>query len=179
MMGILYVNEIVGHEREIDELNRLAKATKSIRMYKRYSVVIKHFQGFTNRKIAEMENLEEHTVSNYIKNYKMKGIDGLIMKHSPGAKRKLNLEQQKMIVYVVTNNTLDQVGFECKQNRTIEVIRQWVIREFNITMSHRGMADVLYRLNLSYTRPTYVMAKADKNKQEKFKNDFEELKKMP
>ena len=74
MMGILYVNEIVGHEREIDELNRLAKATKSIRMYKRYSVVIKHFQGFTNRKIAEMENLEEHTVSNYIKNYKMKGI---------------------------------------------------------------------------------------------------------
>lgn len=30
-------------------------------------------------------------------------------------------------------------------------------------------------LNLSYTRPTYVMAKSDKTKQEKFKNDFEEL----
>lgn len=46
-------------------------------------------------------------------------------------------------------------------------------------MCHRGMAEVLYRLNLSYTRPTYVMKKADKNKQEKFKNYFEELKKMP
>lgn len=39
------------------------------------------------------------------------------------------------------------------------------------------MAEVLYRLNLSYIRPTYVLAKADKKKQEQFKNNFEELKK--
>jgi len=58
------------------------------------------------------------------------------------------------------------------------LVRQWVIKEFNIKMSHRGIAYVLHRLNLSYTRPTYVLAKADKEKQEKFKNDFEVLKKM-
>ena len=177
-MDILTLKKIEGHDSEIEELNRLAKATKSIRMYKRYSVILKHFQGLTNRKIAEMENLEEHTVSIYIKNYNAKGIDGLAMKRSPGAKRKLNPEQEKMIVDVVTNKTPDQVGFECRKNWTIELIRQWVIKEFNVTMCHRGMAEVLYRLNLSYTRPTYVMKKADKNKQEKFKNDFEELKKM-
>ena len=34
------------------------------------------------------------------------------------------------------------------------------------------------RLNLSYTRPTYVLAKSDKEKQEKFKQDFEVLKKI-
>ena len=38
------------------------------------------------------------------------------------------------------------------------------------------MSEVLYRLNLSYTHPTYVMKKVDKNKQEKFKNNFQELK---
>lgn len=161
-MDILTINKIEGHEIEIEELKRLAK---SIRMYKRYSVILKHFQGFTNHKIAEMEDLEEHTVSIYIKNYKTKGIDGLAMKRSPGAKRKLNPEQEKMIVEVVTNKTPDQVGFKCKKNWTIELIREWVIKEFNVTMSHRGMAEVLYRLNLSYTRHTYVMAKADKNKQ--------------
>ena len=80
---------------------------------------------------------------------------------------------------VITNKTPDEVGFEGRKNWTIELIRQWVIKEFNITMSHRGMAEVLYRLNLSYTSPTYVLAKADKEKQEKFKNDFEELKKTP
>ena len=56
------------------------------------------------------------------------------------------------------------------------MIRQWVIKEFNVTMCHIGMVEVLYRLILSYTSPTYVMKEADKNKQEKFKNDFEELK---
>lgn len=39
------------------------------------------------------------------------------------------------------------------------------------------MADVLYRLNLSYTRPTHVLKNADPIKQEKFKEDFEVLKK--
>lgn len=99
------------------------------------------------------------------------------MKRSPVAKRKLNLEQEKMIVDVITNKTPAQVGFECRKNWTIELIRQLVIKEFNVIMCHRGMAEVLYRLNLSYTCPTYVMKKADKNKQEKFKNDFKELKK--
>lgn len=127
-MDTLTINKIEGHESEIEELKRLAKATKSIRMYKMYSAILKHFQGFTNRKVVEIENLEEHTVSVYIKNW------------------------------------------------TIELIRQWVIKQFNIIMCYRGMAEVLYGLNLSYTRPTYVMAKADKNKQEKLKNDFEELK---
>lgn len=177
-MDILVLNKIEGYENEIETLNRLAKATKSVRMYKRYFVVLKNFQGLTNRKIAEMENLEEHTVSIYIKNYKAKGKDGLAMKRSPGAKRKLNPEQEKIIVDVVTNKTPDQAGFECRKNWTIELIRQWVIKAFNVTMCHRGMAEVLYRLNLSYTRPTYVMAKADKHKQEIFKNDFEELKKI-
>lgn len=39
------------------------------------------------------------------------------------------------------------------------------------------MADVLYRLNLSYTRPTYVLKNAAHVKQEKFKEAFEVLKK--
>ena len=39
------------------------------------------------------------------------------------------------------------------------------------------MLQVLYRLDLSYTRPTYTLAKADPEKQEAFKQDFEVLKK--
>ena len=39
------------------------------------------------------------------------------------------------------------------------------------------MAVILHRLNLSYTRPTYVLKKADPEKQEIFKFDFEALKK--
>lgn len=42
-MEVLDFNKINGHEKEVNELIRLAKATKSVRMYKRYAVVLKHF----------------------------------------------------------------------------------------------------------------------------------------
>ncbi|EQB88151.1 hypothetical protein M918_24865 [Clostridium sp. BL8] len=55
---------------------------------------------------------------------------------------------------------------------TIELIRQWTISQFDIELCHSAMSIVLRRLNLSYTRPTYVLAKADKEKQEDFKKRF-------
>lgn len=167
----------IKHEEKINELKSALKSTKSIRMYKRYSVLLRHYEGFTNKRIAEMESLELHAVGIYIKNYESKGLSGLEMKHSTGAKRKLNKEQESRIVELVTNNTPEEVGFESRKNWTIEIIRQWVIREFGVAMCHRGMAGVLYRLNLSYTRPTYVLKKADKQKQEVFKENFKTLKK--
>lgn len=178
-MDILVLNKITGHENEINEIKNALKNTKNIRLYKRYSVLLKHFDGFTNRQIAKMENIDEHTVSIYIKNYKSKGLEGLNIGHGGGASRKINEEQEKTIVETITTKTPEDFGFESKKNWTIELVRQWIIKEFNITMSHRGIAYVLHRLNLSYTRPTYILAKADKEKQEKFKNDFEVLKKMP
>jgi transposase len=178
-MGSLIQNNINGHDEEIRELRMALKRTKEIRMHKRYSIVLLHFQGFTNKKIAEMEGLEPHAVGNYIKNYILNGLSGLEMKHSTGANRKLDKKQEIHMVEVIMNNTPDEVGFEGRKNWTIEIIKQWCINEFNIEMSHSGMATVLHRLNLSYTRPTYVLAKADKVKQETFKKDFEILKKTP
>lgn len=166
-------------ERSIAELKEAIKNTKNVRMYKRYAVVMKHFENYTNIEIAEMFSLEKHAVGNYIKAYKSNGIEGLEMKYSPGAPPRLNKEQEKILVEIVTQKTPDEVGFECRKNWTIEIIRQWVIKTFNIFMSHSGMAEVLHRLNLSYTRPTYVMKKADKEKQEEFKRNFESLKKTP
>lgn len=164
-------------KHEISELKNALNQTKNIRLYKRYSVLIKHFYGFTNKKIAQLEDIDEHTVGIYIKNYKLKGLDGLKIAHGGGAVRKINSQQEKILLEIVTTKTPEDVGFESRLNWTIELIRQWVIKEFNIKMSHRGIAYVLERLNLSYTRPTYVLAKADPKKQEQFKNNFEDLKK--
>ena len=71
------------------------KHTKSVRLDKRYSVLLKHFDGFNNRKIAEMENIDEHTVAAYIKNYKSKGLDGLNIAHGGGASKKSMKRKKK------------------------------------------------------------------------------------
>ena len=173
------MNTKVFNQESIFELETAMKNTKSVRMYKRYSVVLKHFQGLNNKTIAQIDCLEEHTVGNYIKNYKSEGIDGLAMNKSSGCPRKLTSAQEKKLVDVITNNTPDEVGFNSRKNWTIKLAQDWVLKNFKIDIKHSSMGVILHRLNLSYTRPTYVLAKADKEKQEKFKNDFETLKKTP
>ena len=69
----------------------------------------------------------------------------------------------------ITTKIPEDVGLESKKNSTIELVRQWVIKEFNIAMSHSGIAYVLHRLNLSYARPTYVLAKVDKENKNNLK----------
>lgn len=164
---------------KIEALKKAIKENKNLRMHKRYMVILYHLEGYLNYEIAQMELLCSHTIGTYINNYNKYGLDGLKLSHSTGAPRLLYTEQEKALVETITNNTPDEVGFISRKNWTIELIRQWVIKTFNITYSHRGMAEVLYRLNLSYTRPTYVLKNADPIKQEKFKEDFKVLKKMP
>lgn len=142
-------------------------------MYKRYLVILGHLEGASNVEIAKMVSLDQHTVRDYIKNYKAKGLLVLVMKHSTGAPRKLSKDQEYIIVKIVTNKTPDEVGFESRKNWTIEIVRQWVIKTFDITMSRRRIHEILHRLNLTYTR----LKKADKEKQEEFKAIFESLKK--
>ena len=46
-------------DEKIIELKLAMKNTNNIRLYKRYSVVLKHLQGFKNKDIAQMECLEK------------------------------------------------------------------------------------------------------------------------
>ena len=53
---------------------------------------------------------------------------------------------------------------------------KYVKDHYGVTFSERGMRDVFYRLNLSGTRPTYVPAKADAQKQAEFLERLEDKK---
>jgi transposase len=172
-----YSNENLTLDEKITDIKVAMKETKNIRMYKRYLVVLKHLEGNSNVAIAKMVSLEQHAVGDYIRNYKANGLTGLEMKHNTGAPRKLSKEQETLLFETITNRTPDEVGFESRKNWTIEIARQWIINTFAVNHSHRGTHEVLRRLNLSYTRPTYVLKKADKEKQEEFKVTFEGLKK--
>lgn len=172
-----YLDEELTLDEKIGKIKIAIKEIKNARMYKRYLVILKHLEGNSNVDISKMLFLGPHTVGDYIRNYKASGLVGLEMKHSTGAPRKLNKEQETSLFQTVINRTPDEVGFESRKNWTIELVRQWIINTFSINLSHRGTHEVLRRLNLSYTRPTYVLKKADKEKQEEFKVTFEGLKK--
>jgi transposase len=162
---------------QIQAIKKAMKDTKNIRLYQRYRVIDLYLKGNTNRDIAKMEGFCEHTVGTYISKYKANGIDALGIKHGTGAPRFLTAEQEEKLVEVITTKTPDQVGFPSRKNWYINIVQQWVKNTFGVEYSHRGMAEVLYRSDLSFTRPTYTLAKADPKKQENFMSEFKLLKK--
>lgn len=162
---------------EIQALKKAMKNIKDKRMYQRYNVIYLHLKGSSNRDIAIIEGYDEHTIGIYIKNYKQNGLNGLIMKKSPGAPRLLTEEQESILAEIITTQTPDQVGFPNRKNWYINIAQQWIKDNFNVEYSHSGTAYVLHRMKLSFTRPTYTLAKADPQKQEEYRTNFDLLKK--
>jgi transposase len=162
---------------EIQAIKKAMKNTKDKRLYQRYRVIYLHLKGNTNRDIAKLEGFCEHTVGTYVTRYNENGIVGLNIRHSTGAPRLLTPEQEMELAEVITTKTPDEVGFPNRKNWYINIVQQWVKDTWGVEYSHRGTAEVLYRLELSFTRPTYTLAKADPVKQEEFKQEFELLKK--
>lgn len=158
-------------------LEKACKETQSKRMLMRYQAILWHLNGHQNKEIAALLGIDEHTVGIHIRKFYDEGMNGLALGHSPGAPKKLTADQEAQLRQTILGHTPDEVGFAPHKNWTIEFIRQWVKRAFHITYSHRGMAEVLYRLNLSYTRPTYTLAKADAEKQASFRQQSKALKK--
>lgn len=173
--------EIITNNSDIDakiqEVRAAMKKTKDKRMYTRYHVIYLHLKGYKNTEIKPYVDLCEHTIGTYVNSYKANGLEGLVMGKSTGAPKYLTNEQEQKLFNVITTQTPDQVGFPARMNWNSTLARQWINNNFGIEYSARGILDLLHRLNLSFTRPTYTLAKADSIKQEQFKQDFELLKK--
>ena len=116
MKSIDKIFESDNQNLEIQALKKAMKDTKEKRMYQRYKVIYLHLKGNSNLYIANLEDLDNHTVGIYVKNYKQNGIDGLLMKKSPGAPRLLSKEQEAMLAEIVTTQTPDKVGFPNRKN---------------------------------------------------------------
>ncbi len=167
----------VEKQAAILELRKAMKATKDLRMHQRYQVILLTFQGKTQREIAEITNVSEATINVYVGAYKDRGLAGLVRKHPPGAPAKLKPEQERLLHDVITKSTPKDVGFGPEMNWTSPLIRAYIEKTFGVQYSDRGTRNLLDRLGFSYTKPTYVLAKADPEKQEDFLRDFDDLKK--
>lgn len=165
-------------ELRIEQVKSEMKETQDKRMYERYQCIFLLLSGEPRHRIATILNRGIDTIGFYIQAYCKDGLEGLELEHSPGRpKRMTSIQEQELYLTIVDKKPAD-VGFPANMNWTAVLVRKWIENEFQITYSERGARLLLYRLGFSYTKPTYTMAKADPEKQETFKQEFEELKKI-
>jgi transposase len=163
----------------IQKIKAAMKDNKDLRMHERYQIIIMVLRNEPYKRISETTGRSHGTICNYVKAYNEGGLEGLQMGHSSGRPRLLTPEQEHQVYQTIVNETPVDVGFPAKMNWTSPIIRKWIEQEFGVLYSDRGTRELLYRLKLSFTIPTYTLAKADPVKQEAFKREFEELKKTP
>ena len=161
---------------DFEEVNQALKNNSNKRMHIRYMVILNYLQGYKLNEIAYMNNISSQTVGVYVKKYKLFGLSGLAMGKSSGAPHHLTDAQESELVKIITTRTPDEEGFTARKNWDTTIIRQLVMKLYGVSYCQRGMLEVLYRNNLSFTRPTYSLKKADESKQKEFKKQFELLK---
>ena len=169
--------EIDNQNPKMQELKAAIKDNRDKSMHIKYMVIYHHLKGATNVDIASMFDLCAHTVGKYIYKYKSNGLSALVPAPKSGAPKFLTQEQETKLKEVITVNTPDNVGFPNRNNWNASLAIQWLYNNYGIKYSNSGMLKVLHRLGLSFTKPTYTLAKADSKKQEEFKASFEDLKK--
>ena len=163
---------------KIHELSEMMRTTKNKRLYERYQAVKLVLEGFQMKEVARMINRDPHTIGNYMKSYKKGGIEALQPKKQSGRPKRLTQAQEEELLEIIAYKTPEEVGFPARANWTLSLASQLIARKWGFTYTLKGTANILHRLGLSCTRPTYTLKKADPKKQETFINEtFPELKK--
>jgi transposase len=162
---------------ELTTIKNAMDTEKRARVFKRYQALYLFFSGKTCRDIAKIIGITANTVCNLHKIYQNEGLAGIPDKSIPGRPTRLTLEERNALKEVVINNLPSDVGFATDFNWTADLIAKYIKREYGYDYSIRGITGMLDRIGLSYTRPTYVLANADPEKQAKFIQDFEVVKK--
>lgn len=162
---------------EVARLKGLARKTHDMKLRQRYDIIRLFLCRRAKPDIAAILDICLTQVYLILNLYKQAGIEGLGLKHPTGRRRKLSDEQEQELCSVITGKLPKDVGLEPYCNWTAPLACKYVKDHYDVTFSERGMRDVFYRLHLSYTRPTYVLAKADPQKQAEFLERLEGIKK--
>jgi transposase len=136
---------------EIEKLSIAMKEAKSKRAYERYQAIYLHLQGYKKGEIATIIGRSKKTIEP---------------------------DQEKELAFIIEHQLPVDVGFEAKYNWTLAIVAELIQQKWGPTYTLRGTSEILHRLGLSYTKPTYTLANADEGKQKEFiEITFPEVKK--
>ncbi|RED76031.1 IS630 family transposase [Cohnella phaseoli] len=166
-------------QAKIERLNKAMRETPDKRLYERYLAVRLHLEGLSVSEIGQLLDRARQTISIYWRDYQKHGLAGLEMDYSPGQPPKLNDQQRHQLAALLEQKQPVDVGFEAHYTWTLPLVSEWIKREFDVVMSVRGISAMLRRMNFSFTKATYTLAKADPDAQAVFrKHTFARLKKQ-
>jgi transposase len=123
-------------------------------------------QGLTYKETARLLLLDDITIRRYEKEYKEKGIDGLLENRYLGSVANLTKEQEAAL----------KEELRSKIYETVKEVIAYVQKTYQISYSIEGMTHLLHRMRFSYKKTKVIPGKVNLEKQEQFKKEYQALK---
>ena len=146
-------------QEELMIIKKAMDSEKKVRVFKRYQALYLYLSGKTCEEIAAIIGINKNTVSNINTIYKNQGLSGIPDKTIPGRPSRLNTDQQAALRVAILEKVPSELGFQAEFNWTAGLIAKYIKNEYGYDYSIRGITVMLERMGLSYTRPTYILAK--------------------
>lgn len=161
-----------------DDLRKWEKKQTNVNFRIRITAVRLIMEGWTGKDVTQMCNLHRQSVSTYVKTFNESGLHTLLHRKSgSGRPTFLTDTQREELKQVLLTTSPSDHGLGWAVSWTTPMIRQYLKQTYQIEMSLTGILRMLWRLQLSYTRPTYVLKKADPKKQKVFQLQMATIKK--
>ena len=136
-------------------------------------------EGHMGIEVSAVLDLNRKSVSHYVRLFVEGGLDQLLSRNkAPQYKPPyLSLAEQEELTAIISEQTPHDLGFTQEAYWNTKLIQELLMDRFDVGMTREGIRMMLRRLGFRYTRPTYVLIKADKQKQENFEQELDMIKK--
>lgn len=148
------------------ELYVALKATRDVRFIDRIRTILLLDQGESYEEIAKFLFIDRRTAERYKRAFQKEGLESLISMKYRGGLSYLSSEEQEELKLHLSKNLY----------RTLQEIRKYVLKAYNVWYSVRGLGQLLQRLGFVYKKPSLVPGKANRQAQEEFVKKLESLK---
>lgn len=166
------------HGLSPSDLRLYEKQETRANMRNRITAVRLVMEGKLGKEVAEICNLHRQSVSEYVHRFNEGGMDLLLeRKFGKGRPYFLTEEQQMELKEIILTSAPSDHGLGTAVSWTTPIISEYIHRTYDVRMTRTGVLRMLWRLSLRYTRPTYVLKKADPEKQRLFSHQLEWIKK--
>jgi transposase len=134
---------------------------------------------YLGKEVVAMFNLHRQFVSTHVFLFNEGGLEKLLDKKTPlGKSPYLTEEQQGELKHMILHSNPFEQGLGVAASWDPRIIQSYLQDRYGISMKRVRVNKMLHRLGLSYTRPTYTLAKGDEQKQRAIVQEMDMIKKL-
>ncbi|QOR84535.1 winged helix-turn-helix domain-containing protein [Geobacillus stearothermophilus] len=148
------------------KLRKQERKIKNAHLRQRVMAVRLVMEGYLGKEVASMVNVCRQTVSHYVSLFNEGGLELLLHRDfAPGREPFLTEEQQEKIKQLVLTTTPAELGWDVASAWNTKLLQSYVEKHFGVSISREALRKLLHRKGLSWTRPTYTLAKGNLDEQ--------------